>query len=220
MKSILSIICLALFLTNPLQAQEQKLNAIHVNFNSFMALPDWNPDTNNSYHQKGIGISFDYDRLLFPKLGLGLSLKAGMQSSSLNYTTNPSSNGYGSNFLIPNNQNLHVILLGIGPQLNEPLGQDLRLITKFFVGYNLALLDLSGTMQTENLNQIGLSLIDAPFYELSFSLIFALNENLSLSMGGQLSYCTLEFEHYLFSDLIEKVDYNNIGFNTGFRIKL
>lgn len=219
MKSILSIIGLTLFLNSPLRAQEQNLNAIHINFNSFMALPAWELNANNSYHHKGMGISLEYDRLLFPKLGLGISLKAGMQSSSLIYSVDPTNKGLGLNLLITNNQNLEVLCLGIGPQINERLGQDLHLLTKFFVGYNLALLDLSRTMQTENLDRIGLSLIDAPFYELSMDLIFALNEKLSLSMGGHLSYCTLELENSHNSNLIEKVNYNNIGFNTGFRIK-
>lgn len=220
MKFISSLIYLLLFLSKPLLAQEVKPNALQAKFNYLMAPALDILGSTNTYHRTGIGIDFDYDRLLYSKMDVGLSFKGGLQISNLNHLESYVSNSFPDGQLVQNRFNLYAFRLGLGPYLYERLKQDFYLLTKFHLGYSFILLNDADLIRTAQLGAVSESIIRAPFGEYSLEFVFELNEKISISMGGQISICELEFTSLADPNRVEYVDYNNIGFNTGFRIKL
>lgn len=218
MKTIFPVLAVVLFLGEPIQAQEREPNALQAKFNYLMTVPEV-LIASNTYHRSGLGFDCSYDWNLLSKIGLGISLKAGLQRSPLGYYQDPILLSCVYNNLTENQINLNAFRLGLGPYFYERVADGLYLLTKFYLGYNFMSIDKAvfGTAETELVLH---TTYTALFKEFSSELIIEINERISISMGGQLSMCTFEFVDAANIGQIEKVNYHNLGFSTGFRIKM
>lgn len=219
MKTIFPVLAVVLFLGEPIQAQEREQNALQAKFNYLMPLPK-ELISLNTYHRSGLGFDCSYDWNLLSKIGLGISLKAGLQRSPLSYYQDPILLSCVNNNLTENQINLNAFRLGLGPYFYERVADGLYLLTKFYLGYNFMNIEGAGAFGTSETELVLHSMYTALYKEFSSELLIEINDRISISMGGQLSLCTYEFKDAAHIGQTEKVNFHNLGFSTGFRIKM